>query len=190
MRVRKKCNLAVDAANQPDNLVKLDDETIVKVVKFLLPSGDQETLITNLFDLPAEAFPTLYFYRWPVETKFDVVKNKLELGNFSGRTENVVLQDFWACMHLSNISAVAKSEANELVHEQRTGKDNKYVYSPNVNQLIGSLRDAYIDACFIRSKRKRLKRINAVIAQIAHVAVPRPLFPRKSKFHHNHKSNC
>jgi hypothetical protein len=78
MRVRKKWNLPVDAT-QSDSLVKLDGETTVRVVKFLLPSEDQETLITNLFDLSTEAFPTLYFYRWPVETKFDMVKNKLEL---------------------------------------------------------------------------------------------------------------
>jgi hypothetical protein len=74
------------------------------------------------------------------------VKNKLELENFSGRTENSVLQDFWACMHLSNIATIAKSEANELVQEQRAGQDNKYVYSPNVNLLIGPLKDANIDA--------------------------------------------
>jgi len=195
MRVRRKWNLSVDAADQSDSFVKLDDETIVRVVKFPLPSGDQETLITNLFDLPSEAYPTLYFYRWPVETKFDVVKNKLELENFSGRTENAVLQDFWACMHLANIAAIAKDEANELVKEQHAGKDNKYVYIPNLNQLIGSLKDTYIDACFAHSKRQRIKRMNSVIAQIARAvipirpgrSIPRPLSPRKSKVHHNHK---
>ncbi|WP_312939714.1 IS4 family transposase [Oscillibacter sp.] len=197
MRVRKKWNLSVDAADS-GSLVKLDAETAVRVVKFMLPSGEQETLITNLFDLPEEVFPTLYFFRWPVETKFDIVKNKLELENFSGRTENAVLQDFWACMLLANIAAVAKDEANQLVQEQRSDKDNKYVYVPNMNQLIGSLKDAYIDAVFLRSERKRCKRMNAVIAQIARAVIPlrqgrsvaRQLSTRKSKFHHNHKSNC
>jgi hypothetical protein len=33
-----------------------------------------------------------------------------------------------ACMHLANIAAIAKDEANELVKEQHAGKDNKYVY--------------------------------------------------------------
>jgi hypothetical protein len=197
MRVRRKWALAVDAADS-NSLVKLDAETTVRVVKFMLPSGEQETLITNLFDLPEEVFPTLYFYRWPVETKFDIVKNKLELENFSGRTENAVLQDFWACMLLANIAAVAKDEANELVRAQRSGKENKYVYIPNMNQLIGSLKDAYIDAVFLPSERKRRKRMNAVIAQIARAVIPvrpgrsveRQLSTRKSKFHHNHKSNC
>jgi hypothetical protein len=101
-------------------------------------------------------------------------------------------------MLLANIAAVAKDEANELVQEQHSGKDNKYVYIPNLNQLIGSLKDTYINACFLRSKRQRIKRMKAVIAQIARAvipirpnrSIPRPLSPRKSKFHHNHKSNC
>lgn len=198
MRVRRKWKRDVDAAVQPDSLVKLDENTTVRVVKFILPSGEQETLITNLFEFSAEVFPSLYFFRWPVESKFDVVKNKLQLENFSGRTENAILQDFWACMHLSNIAAVAKDEADELVQEQRAKKDNKYVYTPNMNQLIGSLKDAYIDAVFMRLNRKRIKYMNAVIAQIARAiipirpgrSIPRPLSPRKSKFHHNHKSNC
>lgn len=50
MRVRKKWNLSVDVADS-GSLVKLDAETAVRVVKFMLSSGEQETLITNLFDL-------------------------------------------------------------------------------------------------------------------------------------------
>lgn len=37
-----------------------------------------------LFDLPYEQFMPLYFRRWPVETKYDILKNKLELCNFTG----------------------------------------------------------------------------------------------------------
>jgi hypothetical protein len=58
--------------------------------------GCGETLITDLFELPEECFPKLYFMCWPVETKYDVVKNKLPLENFSGCLKNVILQEFWA----------------------------------------------------------------------------------------------
>ncbi len=40
----------------------------------MLPSGKIETLITNLFDLDKSAFKALYFKRWPVEIKYDIVK--------------------------------------------------------------------------------------------------------------------
>jgi hypothetical protein len=42
---------------------------MVRVVKFELPGGEVETLITDLFELPEECFPKLYFMRWPIETK-------------------------------------------------------------------------------------------------------------------------
>ena len=67
----------------------------VRVVKFILPSGQTETLITDLFDMPESRFQELYFLRWGLEEKYDVVKNKLELPNFTGRTVNVLYQDFW-----------------------------------------------------------------------------------------------
>jgi hypothetical protein len=41
---------------------------MVRVVKFELPGGEVETLITDLFELWEECFPKLYFMHWPVET--------------------------------------------------------------------------------------------------------------------------
>ncbi len=43
----------------------------------MLPSGEIETLITNFFDLNESDFKALYFKRWSVEVKYDIVKNKL-----------------------------------------------------------------------------------------------------------------
>jgi hypothetical protein len=84
MRVKSKWNREVDETPAADSLIRLDEATKIRVVKFQLPSGETETLITDLFDLPIEEFPALYFKRWPIETKYDVVKNKLALENFTG----------------------------------------------------------------------------------------------------------
>jgi hypothetical protein len=77
MRVRSKWNRGVDEAGMGDSLINIDEETTLRVVKFKLPSGETETLITNLLDMPLKEFPDLYFKRWPIETKYDVLKNKL-----------------------------------------------------------------------------------------------------------------
>lgn len=84
MRVRTKWNTDVDNASAPDSRVTLSDGTIIRVIKLILPSGETETLITNLRRIKETEFMLLYFLRWPVETKYDVVKNKLALENFSG----------------------------------------------------------------------------------------------------------
>ena len=135
--------------------------------------------------------------RWPVETKYDVVKNKLALENFSGLSENVILQDFWTCMLLANVVAVAKQEASMTVDKERNTKDNAYIYVPNTADLVHSLKDEFVLACLDSSPRRRSIRIDSVIEEISHSVVPirpdrhvlRPDHPRRAKFHHNSKQH-
>ena len=153
MRVKSKWNLEVDEASLQDSTIELTEKTKLRVVKFQLPSGETETLISNLFELGFEKFPELYFKRWPVETKYDVLKNKLELENFTGYTKNVILQDFWSTMYLSNMAAVAKEEANTEIHKERENKKNRYEYVANLSQVIATLRE-YLARDVLRNQRK------------------------------------
>ena len=91
------------------------DDVKVRIVKFTLPSGEIETLLTNLFDIDESEFKELYFRRWRIEVKYDVVKNKLEMPCFGGFSENVIMQDFWISMYLANMAAIAKNEADEKI---------------------------------------------------------------------------
>ena len=102
MRVRKKFNLHIDGLPVGDHYYTLE-QTPIRVVKFLLPSGEVETLITDLFDkrMGESAFKALYFKRWPVETKYGELKHKLEIENFSGRTKEAIYQDFYITAYLS-----------------------------------------------------------------------------------------
>lgn len=197
-RIRSKFNKKIDKLPIGSHTIVLYKNVTARVVKFALPSGEIETLLTNLFDLDETEFKELYFKRWRIEVKYDVVKNKLEMPCFSGFSENVIMQDFWISMYLANMAAIAKNEADEKIMAERTNKDNKYDYQANVNTLIGSLRDKLADAVFCRSSACRLKKLNRIILEIQHSVVPirpddgntpRYLNSRKSKFHHNKKSN-
>ena len=97
----------------------------VRVIKFMLGSGEEEMLITDLFDedMGVDDFKKLYFMRWPVETKYDELKNKLEIENFTGWTKKAIEQDFYATMYLSNIAAAARWEAQGIVDNERIGKN-------------------------------------------------------------------
>lgn len=195
MRVKRKFNADIDAAPMGSRVVTLDG-TRVRVVKFILPSGQTETLITDLFDMEESRFQELYFLRWGVEEKYDVVKNKLELPNFTGRTVNVLYQDFWISMLLANVASVAKAEADGKVQTKRAGKANQYQYQTNVNNAIASLRNRFADAVFCPDPSLRASRVDAIIREIAASVVPkRPdrnvprKKARKAKYHHNKKSN-
>ena len=196
MRVRQQFSRKTDAAPMGESIVELWDGLRVRVVKFLLPSGELEILVTDLFDLKESEIKELYFLRWPVEIKFDIVKNKLELPNFTGRSENILYQDFWISMLLANAASVAKAEADKKIQRKRKEAHNKYEYQTNVNNIIASLRNRFADAVFCPNPILRAIRINSLIKEVAASVVPiRPdrHIPRKTarkvKYHHNKKSN-
>ena len=197
MRVRRKFNLQIDNAPQGSSIITLANELDVRIIKFILPSGEEETLMTNLYDLDESLFMELHFKRWPIEVKYDLVKNKLELPNFTGWSSNVIRQDFWISMLLANVAATAKMEADTIIRKERQDKGNKYEYQANVNTIIASLRSRFADAIFQENPRKRKREINIIIEEISKSVVPirkdrhvlRKQSKRKVKYHHNKKSN-
>jgi len=204
MRVKQGFNKTVDQLGKGDHEVTLQkrghDDIRVRVLKFDLPSGEVETLITDIFDkdLGVDDFKKLYFMRWPIETKYDEIKNKLQVENFSGRTIKAVMQDFYITMFISNAIAVASWEAQSVVDEKREDKGNKYDYHVNVNHSIGVFKDRFIRAMLEENPRKRAKEVKRILLLLTkkpaptrpNRSVPRNKSPRKAKFRHNRKSNC
>lgn len=203
MRVREKFNLAIDAQTCPDGVVWLEQNgkrIRVRVIKFKLDSGETETLITQLTDkrMGTQAFKQLYFLRWPVETKYDLVKNKLQVENFTSRTVEGIQQDFYATLYLANTVAATAFDAQAEIDEARKDKENQYDYQTNRNELIGILKDRFILAVVHEDPDKSAAMIQCIIDEVARSVVPKRLgrsilrnpSPRKSKFHHNRKVNC
>jgi hypothetical protein len=205
IRVKKKFfNVRSDKLENGDHSIVLSKkghaDIPVRVLKFTLPSGETEVLVTNITDrrMGINAFSALYFKRWGIETKYDEIKNKLEVENFSGRTLNSVRQDFFITMYMANVTAIAYWEAQADIDEQNTAKDNKYQYHVNVNHAIGTLKDRFISAMLEPNLKKRKKLIAHILTLLAHHVVPirpnrskpRNQYPRNAKFHHNIKSNC
>lgn len=202
-RLRSKFNVEIDKLPIGDHhftLIQNDERCEVRVIKLRLDSGEVETLVTNLMDpdLTLDDFKALYYKRWPIETKFHELKHKLEIENFSGRTQNAILQDFFITAFLSNVVAIAAGEAQEVVDEERKDKDNLYTYKVNVNQAIGNFKDRYIKILLEKNLRKRRKAsddlinllVESVVPERPGRSVPRNPNPRKSNFHFNKKSNC
>ena len=84
-------------------------ELTVRFISLRLPTGELEVLATSLVDeekYPTEEFMGVYNLRWNVETFFFLLKNRLDLENFSGHTAEAVRQDFYSTLLLSNIETV------------------------------------------------------------------------------------
>jgi hypothetical protein len=95
----------------------------VRFVSLRLPTGQLEVLATSLLDeglYPTEEFLTVYHWRWGHETFHLMLKGRLELENFSGRTVEAVRQDVQAAVLLANLESVLSEPTQAALTEQST----------------------------------------------------------------------
>ena len=98
--IAKKCSgdiITVLPGNEKDGT----EDIRIRVIEVILSDGTKEYLATNLFDshISQQMFRELYFYRWPVETKYKELKSRLAIEEFSGATTTSVLQEFYIGQH-------------------------------------------------------------------------------------------
>jgi hypothetical protein len=177
MRVSSQFIKAVNEAKEEDQIVEVrSGRKILKirVLRFLLDSGIEEVLITNLLDssLGIEDFKELYFKRWGIEVKFNELKNRLQIENFTGNTPIAVEQDFYASIYLTNMVAIAKAEVNQKIEEKNKDKKLKYEYKANTNILIGKLKDYLVMALLQDNLGKRQKMVKEIIGELQKNIIP------------------
>lgn len=93
----------------------------VRFVTVRLSTGELEILVTAWLDeerYPTATFKEIYHLRWGIETLYDVVKNRLSLENFSGKTAQAVQQEFHATLFLTTLEALLTEEADHQLAER------------------------------------------------------------------------
>lgn len=146
MRLKQNYNIAKKCSGDiitvlPGNEKDRTEDTKIRVIEVILNDGTKEYLATNLFDshISQQMFRELYFYRWPVETKYKELKSRLAIEEFSGATTTSVLQEFYINVLLSNLSSLIKNQVDEEI--QITAKStNKYRYQANRAFIIGPIK--------------------------------------------------
>lgn len=159
----------------------------IRVVKLTLEDGTQEILLTTLRDaaaFPSSDFQGLYAKRWGSETHYDVLKNILEVENFTGKSALAVRQDFYATVLTNNIRGLIHWDLQEEVEADNHGKARTYQYQLNRNLSIGRLKDRLVTLileqgdlqAFYADLKRQMKRNMVPIR-------PGRRFPRKRKNH-------
>jgi len=199
MRVRDKFNLAADNI-KTEGMISLkhdNKEYPVRILKVTLDNGEIETLFTSLNEdqLAIHEARDLYFQRWKVETAYDLIKSKLELENFSGKTKVSVLQDFFATMYLANIAAFAAEEADENIAERDKDKNLKHSRKANRTRTIAKLRDVFLRVITEQDEAERNTMLNKLVLDISRRPIsivpnrsPERKIPRKKRFFINRRS--
>ncbi|MBQ8095144.1 MAG: IS4 family transposase [Clostridia bacterium] len=150
-RLRSKYNVEIDNLPLGDHRIKLNgankEEIELRILKFTIDSPTEgtvvETLATNWFDLPSSEFKELYHLRWPVETNYSLLKNKLQLTDFTGLSVNSIIQEFWLAVLMSYLVGITFFEAQAVI-DANASCDNSNKYQPNVNGIVGTLK------CYIK----------------------------------------
>jgi len=124
----------------------------LRFVCITLVTGEKEVLVTSLTDhekYPYSAFSQLYQFRWQVEESYKIMKSRLEMENFSGKSYLSVQQDFHAKIFSCNLTAILVSGAEGIVEEKC--KKRKSTYKINFTQALNRMKNSII-LLFFREK--------------------------------------
>jgi hypothetical protein len=165
--------------------LQLDTHPIrLRLVRVELDSGETEVLITSLTDTekyPHHLFAELYHDRWPIEEDYKVMKCRIEVENFSGKSPLSVYQDFHAAVLSKNITAMLVASTRERVAKATAFRT--FVYKSNFTQALSTMRDTIV--VLLQGSRKTILKIISDLLETIAKAVE-PVRPGR-KYPRNHK---
>jgi hypothetical protein len=167
----------------------------LRLIRVDLPN-EVEVLVTNLDDIehyPARLFKRLYHLRWGVETYFRRAKYHQEVEAISGKSVEVVLQDFHATVLASNLTAALALAGRKKLRQQKgdSGSNEKGDYVINFAQAFAKMKQ-YGVALWTLSGKALVQYVKKLVQLMAlsHEAVrpgrstPRHLTKFNKRLHH------
>jgi len=159
------------------------DPLKVRLVRIELVTGEIEVLATSLLDpivYPHALFEELYHHRWPVEESYKVIKCRVEVERFSGKTKHAIYQDFHAKIFTVNLTAIMAHPARKVVKEQSQNK--KHTYQINFTQVLSRMKDTVVLLFQRSSIANILDRLWQVMTKTIEPIRPGRKYPRQKRF--------
>jgi hypothetical protein len=167
----------------------LQDTTInCRLLRIELEDGKIEVLCTSLTDTEKylyKEFKGLYHYRWNEEEAYKLLKSRIELEDFSGKTARAVKQDFHAKIFLLTLCAIYAHPIEErVIAEYKADENRKYDQKINRTNAISMTLDILIPV-FVKKKYKiALDAFDSIVSSTREIIrsdrnVPRNKKPKK-----------
>jgi len=139
---------------------ELVDATIAcRLVKVELEDGNIEILCSSLTDIEKykhEEFKALYHLRWNEEEAYKLLKNRIEIEDFSGKTARAIKQDFHAKIFLLSLTAIyAHPIAEQVKQDFSIAKGLKHDQQINRTNAITMAIDI-LPALFIMNRKVKI----------------------------------
>jgi hypothetical protein len=154
----------------------------VRLVRIDLGTDEPEFLITSLTDtttITYDDFKELYHYRWRIEEAYKLLKSRMELENFSGKSFASVYQDFHAAILTANLTAALAAETKAVIADNTAGR--KYCYQLNYAQALSKMKNTIILLFTRVDIRGIIESLLEILAKTIAPIRPDRLFPRKKK---------
>jgi len=154
----------------------------LRLVKFVLDSGQVEILITNLYDTtlyPIDDLKQLYNMRWGIETYYGYIKQELQLGQFSGLAPVCIEQDFAANLFLFNMQSLIEKQCTTFVENIEKKRVHKYKVNKNVSWA--SLKHRIVKLFLSKSPIRILNKLQDLFCNYLEPVRPGRKHPRIQK---------
>ena len=182
------------------NELKKQKTLKVRMSKVVLDTGEIEYLLTNISEdiIAPEEMKKTYFKRWQIEIGYDILKNKLHLENFTGRTKITIEQDFYAQIYTFNVLQDIKNTNTRRIQEKQKNKNLKYKYKVNVNILAGWLKNILIAVMFTEDEEEQEEIYNIIVEKAEknlvaiipnRTNIRKPYTSRRNKYRTNLRNN-
>ena len=185
--------IMLPVSNLPCSDTIPSDPIPIRVIRVELDSGITEYLATNVMDtdITPDMFKHLYFLRWKIESKYNELKNRLEMEEFSGATPVSVEQEFYINMLYSNLCSIVKNDADIKIAAS-SRPNNEYQYQANRSYIIGRVKYLVTRLLCGKFQRNIIYDLFRSAARHRSQIQPDRKYPRKKKkdnirTHFNHK---
>lgn len=149
----------------------------VRLVKVELDKGEVEVLGTSLYNkakYPTKIFKDLYHKRWGVEEAFKMLKSRIQIEDFSGRTARSIHQDFQAKIFMMTLCAVMSHPVEQKVRQEYKAEKsgNKYDQKINRADAIAETRSNLISIFIGNQKQKVIDAMDQIILASRNIIRP------------------
>jgi hypothetical protein len=156
-----------------------------RLIKVELETGETEILCTSLLDqeqYEIEQFQALYHCRWGEEEVYKLLKSRMELECFSGKTARAVKQDFYAKVFTMSLTAIYLHPVEKkVIAEYKVDEDRKHAQKTNRTSAIAFIQDSCIPIFLKNLIEKGIAAFDALIYKTREIIRPNRKNDRKHR---------
>ncbi|RYZ19104.1 MAG: IS4 family transposase [Chitinophagaceae bacterium] len=157
----------------------------LRLVRVELGDGTVEVLATSVAAdrLPAACFKELYHLRWGLEEAYKLLKARLCLEAFSGKTALSVEQDFHAALFAVTMTAILCFPVAEKLQQEnnKAGRPQKHPRQINRTTALSKVRQSAIGMFLHGLVEKALAALDLIFRQCTEIIRPNRSFKRNKK---------